>query len=73
MTAHVRTLLFSHAFVFVAGFAAGKLVNNDELETYRALHESGFSKFRRAAEKVALGMLAVGTLIVAVRVTTSRK
>lgn len=71
MTANVRALLLSHTVVFVAGFAAGQLINRDELEIYRAIHETGFTKFRRAAEKVALGMLALGTVIVAVR--ASRK
>lgn len=67
MTASVRAMLLSHTFFFVAGFAAGKLVDRDELETYRALHETGLTRFRKTAEKVALGMLAMGTLIVAVR------
>jgi hypothetical protein len=71
MTASVRALLLSHTVFFVAGFAVGKLIDRDELETYRAIHETGFTKFRRMAEKVALGMLAIGTVIVAVR--ASRK
>jgi hypothetical protein len=71
MTANARALILSHVVVFVAGFAAGKLMDKDELEMYRSLHESSFTKFRKLAEKVALGMLAMGTLIVAVR--ASRK
>jgi hypothetical protein len=72
--ATVRFLFASHILAFVAGFAVGKLVDRDELETYRSLHETtGVARFRRFAEKVALGMLAVGTLVVVVRVTRTRQ
>jgi Ni/Fe-hydrogenase subunit HybB-like protein len=65
---NTRALLVSHTIFFVAGFAAGKLIDRDELEIYRSIHETGFTKFRRTAERVALGILALGTVIIAVRI-----
>lgn len=63
----MRALLLSHSIFFAAGFAAGKLIDHDELMIYRSLHETGATKFRRAAERVALGLLAMATLIATVR------
>ena len=67
--ANVKALVLSHTVIFAAGFAAGKLINQDELETYRALHESSFTKFKRRASAIGLGILAMGTLIVFIRAT----
>ena len=64
---NARALFFSHTAVFVAGFAAGKLMDKDELDTYRNMHESTASKFRKTVEKVALGVLLMGTFIVGAR------
>lgn len=69
---NVRSLLLTHTVVFVAGFAAGKLIDKDELDTYRSIHESNFTRFRRTAGRVAVGLLALGTLVVVV-VRVNRK
>jgi hypothetical protein len=67
-----RALFFSHGVVFIGGFALGKMINQDELEAYRSIHESSITKFRRNATTVAFGVLAIGTLYVVIR-ATSRK
>ena len=64
---NAKTLLFSHTVVFVAGFAAGKLMDKEELDHYREMNETTAGKFRKTVEKVALGMLLMGTFIVGVR------
>jgi len=73
MGANTRTLLVSHVVVFTAGFALGKMIDADELSTYRAAHESSFTRFRRKAEKIALGVVALGTVIFVARVTHRSK
>jgi hypothetical protein len=65
-----RALLASHTLAFVAGFAAGKLINQDELEMYRSAHESSLTRAKRRASAVGLGILALGSIIVIVRVTS---
>jgi hypothetical protein len=42
-------LILSHIVIFAAGFTAGKIIDGDELSTYRAAHESTFTRFRRTA------------------------
>lgn len=67
MVATLRSILLSHSVVFVAGFVAGKYVDNDELEMYRSAHESTFSRLRRQAKNVSLGIVVVGTIFMAAR------
>lgn len=70
--ANVRALILSHSVVFAAGFVLGKRIDADELGTYRALHESDFTRIRRKAEAVALGMVVVGGIVWIVRATTRK-
>ena len=69
MVANARALIVSHMVLFTAGFALGKMIDADELNTYRAAHESSFTRFRRKAEKIALGVVALGTVILVARAT----
>jgi hypothetical protein len=71
--ANTRALLLSHTIIFVAGFAAGKFIDYSELKTYRELHEGTSGKIRRWAGNIALGALAVGTLLVSFRITRNEK
>jgi hypothetical protein len=73
MILSVRTFLLSHCIVFVGGFAVGKMINQDELEIYRSIHESNVTKFRRNATTIAFSILAVGTLYAVIRVTTRKE
>lgn len=75
MTATVRTLLFSHVTVFAAGFFAGKMIHADELDTYREIHESSFTKFVRKMKKVALagGMACAAILLARVSMGKSKQ
>ena len=73
MTAAVRALILSHTLVFAAGFAAGKTINADELNTYREIHESSFTRLKRQASHLGLGVLALGTIILVVRVAKGYK
>lgn len=72
MVLSTRALFFSHGVMFIGGFALGKMINQDELEAYRSIHESSVTKFRRNATTVAFSVLAVGTLYIVIR-ATSRK
>jgi hypothetical protein len=56
--------------VFAAGAYAGYAVNADELGTYRDLHENSFSRFKRRAGQVGLGVLALSAIVVVARVVT---
>jgi len=69
---NVKALFFSHTLIFVAGFAAGKLIDKDELDTYRSMHESTSSKFKKTVEKMALGMLLMATFVVGAKVARSK-
>ena len=70
MTALVRTLIATHVIVFAAGFVAGKSLDSDELGMYRDLHESTLSRLRRKAGQVGLGALAVGAIVVVIRISS---
>lgn len=70
MTATVRTLILSHVVLFAAGFAAGKIIDRDELQNYRSAHESSFTKYRRKLEKLALGTVVIGTVVLVARAAT---
>jgi hypothetical protein len=69
MAAAVRALIASHVAMFVAGFAAGKYVDHDELKTYRDLHESSWTRFERRLSRGVLGVAAVGSLYLVVRLS----
>lgn len=72
MTAMVRNLIFSHVIVFVAGVTAGKLIDADELNLYREVHENGFTRVRRKASKIALGTAILGTVVLVARMASRR-
>jgi uncharacterized membrane protein len=72
MTVMVRNLIFSHIIVFVAGVTAGKLIDADELNIYREVHESSFTRFRRKAAKIGLGTLVLGSVVVIARMASRR-
>lgn len=69
---NTKALFFSHSVLFVGGFVLGKLMDKEELDKYRDMHETTVGKFRKTAEKVALGMLLMGTFIVGVRVARAK-
>jgi hypothetical protein len=48
------------------------MIDGDELSLYREAHESSFSRFRRRAEKIALGSVVLGTVVLVARMA-SRK
>ena len=58
--------------MFVAGFAAGKLMDKEELDRYRAMSETTAGKIRKNVERVALGVLLMGTFIVGARVARAK-
>ena len=62
----MKALLISHSIVFVAGFASGKLVDYEELSSYRQQNESFLARFRRKAGNVAVALVAIGTVVVVV-------
>ena len=66
-----KSLFFSHSLVFLAGFAAGKLVDHDELSSYRVEHESFMARFRRRAGNVAIGAVSLGAIVLFMRTTMS--
>jgi hypothetical protein len=72
MTVLVRNLIFSHIIVFAAGVTAGKLIDADELNIYREVHESSFTRFRRKAAKIALGTAVLGTVVLIARMSSRR-
>jgi hypothetical protein len=63
MTVTFRTLIFSHFAMFAAGFAAGKLIHADELNTYRELHESDLTRFLRKSKKWVFGIGILGAVV----------
>lgn len=71
MIISIRTMLLSHGIVFIGGCVFGKMINQDELETYRTIHESGITKFRRNATTAALTILSISTLYFVVRIASS--
>lgn len=74
MTALARWLILSHTTVFIAGVVVGKSMDADELELYRSMHESTWTKTRRVLERVGIGVVAVGgTLMVLRLVSRSRQ
>lgn len=70
MTALVRTLIFTHTSVFVAGFVAGKTINADELEMYRLRHESWSSRATRNARNMGIAAAVLGTVVVVSKIVS---
>mmetsp|Transcript_22916 Transcript_22916/g.54348 ORF Transcript_22916/g.54348 Transcript_22916/m.54348 type:complete len:96 (+) Transcript_22916:112-399(+) len=74
----LRTIIGSHTLIFCAGFAAGKLYDRDELNTYRESHERPMTKLRRYAGNALIGALVLGGLVLVSKIgdgsgsTTSR-
>ena len=68
-----KVLIGSHIAIFVAGFALGKSIDADELATYRDIHESSFTRLRRKAGQVAIGLVTIGTFVVLARASYSRR
>mmetsp|Transcript_22553 Transcript_22553/g.64887 ORF Transcript_22553/g.64887 Transcript_22553/m.64887 type:complete len:87 (+) Transcript_22553:28-288(+) len=65
----IKILATTHALVFLAGVVAGRSLNADELEAYRAARDEDRSrKLKRAAAKVALGFAAVSVAMIGLRV-----
>ena len=65
-----KGLILSHTLFLAAGFALGKYVDYQELAFYREQHESGISKLRRRLGSAALGVGALGTLLVVLKVSS---
>jgi hypothetical protein len=63
-------MLLSHGVVFIGGCVLGKMINQDELDTYRSIHESSITKFRRNATTAAFAILSVGTIYFVVRIAS---
>jgi hypothetical protein len=71
MAASTKALVISHGMVFVVGFAAGKLINQDELDKFRALNDSASARFMRKAQNVMFGMVLMGSVIALMRANKS--
>jgi hypothetical protein len=58
------TSTLTHMFAFLVGIAAGKAIDQDELNAYRSGNESGlsgfFAKMRRRVKGVAAGFVVLG-------------
>jgi len=70
MTRLLRTVIASHAAAFAVGFVVGKSVNADELELYREANESTVMRIKRKVATVGLGIAAIGTVALIVRIGT---
>jgi hypothetical protein len=46
---------------------AGKQINSDELNLYRESNESAFTRWRRRAVNVAIGVGTLSTIVLVVR------
>ncbi len=70
-----QALLASHTLAFLFGFAAAKLYDRDELNTYRDAYEKPMERFRRYAGNAAFGAVGLGTLFVVMKISSmgSRK
>lgn len=62
--------IVSYTVTFLAGCFVGHVWNADELTTYRSLHESNLTRFRRHARQVSLGVLVMGSLWTVLRVVS---
>ena len=73
MTKKARLLIASHMVVFAAGVAAGYKINSDELDTYRDLHESRFTRIKRKASQIGLGVFVIGGIALIGRLASGSK
>lgn len=71
MIVSLRTSLLTHGVVFIGGCVLGKMINQDELDTYRSIHESSITKFRRGATTAAFAILSVGTIVFVARMAST--
>ena len=63
----VATLIVTHLTVFATGEIAGKQINADKLNLYRESNESSFTRWRRRAVNIAVGVGTLSTIILVVR------
>lgn len=70
LTMGAKAAIASHTVVFLAGFAAGKLFDRDELNQYRESHEKPMTRLRRYAGNAAIGAVAVGALLLVSRIAS---
>lgn len=69
MRSPAATLIATHLMVFAVGVYAGKQINADELNLYRESNESPFTRWKRRAVQVAIGVGTLSTIILVVRAT----
>jgi hypothetical protein len=69
----VQILIGSHVIVFFAGFAAGKLLDYEELENYRVKHETLSHRITRHASHFGLAILAISAVTVVFKLTSRKK
>ena len=65
-----KALLTSHAVFFLGGFVLGKMIDHEELMTYREAHEGFGARWRLRAGNAALGVMALGTMSVLLSVSS---
>lgn len=61
-------IIVSYAMTFLAGCVLGHVWNADELTTYRSLHESTLTRFRRHARSFSVGVVVMGSMWTILRV-----
>lgn len=62
-----KVLVGTHAVVFLVGVVLGQQLNADELSMYRDAHEGAFSRWKRKAVSITLGVASLSTVIMVVR------
>lgn len=65
----MATLIATHLMVFAVGVYAGKQINSDELNLYRESNESAFTRWKRRATQIAIGVGTLSTMVLVVRAT----
>ena len=60
----IRVLMGTHVIIFVAGVVVGKLIDYDELQSYRSHYESTTTRIKRRAGQLGIAVLALGTFSV---------
>ena len=68
-----QALATTHTIAFIAGFAAAKAWDYDELSTYRDAHETKVGKVKRWAGNISIGLVGVWAIAVAFRASDSSK
>ena len=67
-----KFLATTHALVFLAGLAAGKSWNSDELAAFRsARDEDVMRKLKKFTAKITFGVVAIGIGVVGLRARRS--